>query len=1380
MHAAAAMWCLVRLEANRMVAVKAGGLETVVGAAEHMLQVLASKPSPTVLTALHFLTAITSILSLDQFAKKKKFMGALARNFGKKDNAPPNWKATRQRILAQLLAQVKIARWWDRVAVAKVSKNLHKESLSSRTNTAASRSSLHSSQSQRSKQVAAILEQHKSPHRVRAPPPAPSDPATQSTLPHVIPELSQAAKWRAQLSPTQLDSLEQQTEEVRNLSLMSLYSMATVVPEAYQALMELGTANALMQLSQDAATTTSTRATAITVLQGLASRGDVRALATNLVLMRLPEGVLEEMHTTLLFCHEPVLQERGAKGCAHLSLLTPSQVVLQRCGAIEGLIGLLKCSFHSNQDRSTCPEQTLILALVALLNLSLNPENQVMMARLGLAVLIRLNKDGPWSREVVLLSSGILNNLAQHPSNRTILYKKELQEKAQAAEAAVAMGEDGPLDGMKYMHLTSRPSTAPLPPSEIAERSPPFGPPFQAHHFFERPFSPGSFSSQASNALTSDDRPSTMHARRPAKLETLGSRVFDNWISSASLDAASDNGNQARGTLLASGGVQSCKEPVPNLRHYLKGPLKGIWQDIEVNSHEFGLREAGRSRAGRWAPSLREAVCAAPPNTLKIEVSDLVGVMNAKQLASVAALSTAEGAQLAGLPPPTPSAGCGDLSQMEGPAPPPISELFHTHPSRRRLRESAEEELKTATPAPAAAQRDTDMIRAHLTAAQRFRLVGRFFLRPENRRKMRKIELEEAQAAANFSVSAFDKDLVSIKMGKARGRNNIVFKDRTDTQRQVERLDMFRHVPGCRSCQGLFQHLLLPDGTQVHCFEHAKKMVDEVKLDWDAAGGPPTTLAQALLHQLPRYDFTRQLKPLIADRFVGPPVFQPKPVSATCPERHTLNVDQHDCPDCATCPQHGIMVPITPALELEVSIHTTLEAARVEEIHEWTLHDSIFVKRQKLADSKDFYDLEKYMWRMLDHDLKAIFNRRRFTRLLSSEGAAQEEQKQLYELIRKSYRFIVAAFYYYACQDGSTDVHILHASEWLKILIDCSVPNDKSGHCKRHDCDRIFIETNYMDDGEREMGKVQKKDAMMRYEFLEGLLRVSLAKYRRERPMGLARRDSPPRGQKKGPKKPTQDVDDKFEMASCMSKLLTNEILPGLPKEAMLDRNLFRRDRLYTEEVDIVIRRHLQPLQQVYDFYKTYGVVRMIGSSKDQAYCMSITEYMNFMRDAKLIDTAEYPDGFNIRDARAVFTWARMYTIDEFSSVQKISNLAFMDFIEVLARMADQVSYPTNEALMEWGQQNGHFRRVQEKGGDAIPSLREYLDKVNLGTKPLPRRASAGVFNENTRPLEDKFHQLLTVAFEGLCCTHSVASTNQLIRKLQFLAKNQHLVKGQK
>ena len=52
-----------------------------------------------------------------------------------------------------------------------------------------------------------------------------------------------------------------------------------------------------------------------------------------------------------------------------------------------------------------------------------------------------------------------------------------------------------------------------------------------------------------------------------------------------------------------------------------------------------------------------------------------------------------------------------------------------------------------------------------------------------------------------------------------------------------------------------------------------------------------------------------------------------------------------------------------------------------------------------------------------------------------------------------------------------------------------------------------------------------------------------------------------------------------------------------------------------------MIRRHLNPLQAIFDFYKSYGVVRMVGTSKNDVYAMSPVEYLNFMRDAKLIDT---------------------------------------------------------------------------------------------------------------------------------------------------------------
>jgi hypothetical protein len=45
-------------------------------------------------------------------------------------------------------------------------------------------------------------------------------------------------------------------------------------------------------------------------------------------------------------------------------------------------------------------------------------------------------QEGPWSSDVVLLTSGILNNISKHPGNRTLLYRAELHEKGQAAASA--------------------------------------------------------------------------------------------------------------------------------------------------------------------------------------------------------------------------------------------------------------------------------------------------------------------------------------------------------------------------------------------------------------------------------------------------------------------------------------------------------------------------------------------------------------------------------------------------------------------------------------------------------------------------------------------------------------------------------------------------------------------------------------------------------------------------------------------------------------------------------------------------------------------------------------------------------------------------------
>lgn len=81
--------------------------------------------------------------------------------------------------------------------------------------------------------------------------------------------------------------------------------------------------------------------------------------------------------------------------------------------------------------------ETQVLALKALLNVSTYPKNQVRIAKAGLFTLLGINsffssmlKDAPHDapeHDVLVLSSRILQNVALHPQNRTMLYQAELR-----------------------------------------------------------------------------------------------------------------------------------------------------------------------------------------------------------------------------------------------------------------------------------------------------------------------------------------------------------------------------------------------------------------------------------------------------------------------------------------------------------------------------------------------------------------------------------------------------------------------------------------------------------------------------------------------------------------------------------------------------------------------------------------------------------------------------------------------------------------------------------------------------------------------------------------------------------------------------------------
>ena len=113
---------------------------------------------------------------------------------------------------------------------------------------------------------------------------------------------------------------------------------------------------------------------------------------------------------------------------------------------------------------------------------------------------------------------------------------------------------------------------------------------------------------------------------------------------------------------------------------------------------------------------------------------------------------------------------------------------------------------------------------------------------------------------------------------------------------------------------------------------------------------------------------------------------------------------------------------------------------------------------------------------------------------------------------------------------------------------ECQIADGESQFIKRSDCDTIFIVCNFQPDKKSAEAQVNLENAMMRYEFLESLVRAALAKY--------------------GKGQATEDV------AEAVRTLLEKNVAPNLPGCARHVPNDFRINRLYFEEVDLVLKRH--------------------------------------------------------------------------------------------------------------------------------------------------------------------------------------------------------------
>jgi hypothetical protein len=205
---------------------------------------------------------------------------------------------------------------------------------------------------------------------------------------------------------------------------------------------------------------------------------------------------------------------------------------------------------------------------------------------------------------------------------------------------------------------------------------------------------------------------------------------------------------------------------------------------------------------------------------------------------------------------------------------------------------------------------------------------------------------------------------------------------------------------------------------------------------------------------------------------------------------------------------------------------------------------------------------------------------------------------------------------------------------------DCELIDD--GTCKLADLDRIFIATNVALPGMRSDDNPDR--ALMRFEFLEAVCRVAIAKYK-ESGSGLTESES-------------------------IEKLISTLIEPNARKEIdEIDPNVFRNEKLYFEDVCKVIRGSLTELHSVFKQYS--GKYSKPG---DKKMFQSIDEWMALVTTQKLLDIE-----FTEREARLVFVRSNMTVVDEHkrdakSKAKDAHNMStFTEFLECMCRATDKM-----------------------------------------------------------------------------------------------------------
>ncbi|XRB24673.1 EF-hand domain-containing protein [Pseudoscourfieldia marina] len=388
------------------------------------------------------------------------------------------------------------------------------------------------------------------------------------------------------------------------------------------------------------------------------------------------------------------------------------------------------------------------------------------------------------------------------------------------------------------------------------------------------------------------------------------------------------------------------------------------------------------------------------------------------------------------------------------------------------------------------------------------------------------------------------------------------------------------------------------------------------------------------------------------------------------------------------------------------------------------LDTSVFAARKRSSESAAYFDSNELIEKAFKTDWKRVESSPSFAEFCENAklGAVKKkklelnkEGKELKKAMNENYAVLNRLFSFFSAYAADGAMHGMDESEFIEFASAAGFYQGAFDPANpvfgAMDLKGVFAQVNAEVEAP-EGAKVSKKkaaenaanedDVMLRFEFIHCIIRMASLF---------------PRG---------EGVHTLSAQAADFLKYLMRNVDAKIPPQ-LIDRNIFRRDRLYNAGVLDTLLKYQKQIRILYSL--------CVGPDFNP---ITLAEFNWFMHRLDIFDDRK-TRRLTPREIHLMFTWSQTQVSDEIKARDDADSLAFDEFLEVICRLADVKDLPTADDLREHD-----FRHT-------VDALDSAVERLNDGEEPLiARRKSSdfwGMDVKHERTLSERIDAFLDYAF---------------------------------